>query len=350
MRTRPLRRRLGARRRALGEERVVLARERVAQLAVDAQAGAGDRSARTSSRLNACRCPIRAASARLARPRGRSGCPPAAPRPARARATRAASRSSGSRVRDVLEHVREHRQVVRAVLGGHVRAVVGLEPPDARDAARAGDLDRRRGELEAVEASPSRPGLAPAPPAARRRRSRSRPPSGAAPRARTARRRGRPSCARPARASGPSSGPPRGPRASSPRCRTPRGRRCARHAPATALSRGSVFAVLDRSTTPDTRGAASGPAASAPASSGSGTARRVCDRRAVRPDAVGGASSTGATSVNSAAPVRPDLHVDLGCGVRADLAPQRGPTAPALALDHERRRESSRAPAWACRC
>jgi hypothetical protein len=56
------------------------------------------------------------------------------------------------RVRDVLEHVREHREVVRAVGGRNARAVEGLEPAGARDPARAGDLDRRRGQLEAVEA------------------------------------------------------------------------------------------------------------------------------------------------------------------------------------------------------
>ena len=130
-------------------------------------------SARTSARLSACRWPMRAASARLAgraaravvlqrhldqHARARPARPRAAAAPGRGRA-RARARAPPGRTR------RPRRDA---------RAVVGLEPPGARDAAPAGDLDRRRGELEAVERRVG-PDLAPARAAASRRRSRSRP-------------------------------------------------------------------------------------------------------------------------------------------------------------------------------
>ena len=169
----PLQRRLRARRGGLGEERVVLARKRVAELALDPQAGAR-RPARARPR-GRTRAGGRSARTRRAWPAARperlssSGTSTST----RARDARGLAQQR-QRVRDVLEHVREHRQVVRAVLGGHVRAVEGLEPPGARDAARAGDLDRRRARARSRRSAPAaRP--ATARPAARPRRSRSRP-------------------------------------------------------------------------------------------------------------------------------------------------------------------------------
>jgi hypothetical protein len=50
----------------------------------------------------------------------------------------------------VLEHVGEDRAVVPPVRGGHLGAVEGLDPARVGHGA-AGELGRRRGELEAVE-------------------------------------------------------------------------------------------------------------------------------------------------------------------------------------------------------
>ena len=136
--------------RERGEERVVGVGERVAELGGDRQPRARDEAVHRGAVEELEVADARGLGA-LGGPRRRSGCPPAAPRRAPRGATRAASRSSGAGSRDVLEHVREHREVVGAVVGRDVLAVVGLDPPRARDRARPRELDGGRRELEAVE-------------------------------------------------------------------------------------------------------------------------------------------------------------------------------------------------------
>ena len=111
-------------------------------------------SARTAARSNWCRCPIRADSARLAgrRPERLSS---SGTSTSTRRGDPRGLAQQRQRVRDVLEHVREHRQVVRAVRRRDVRAVVGLEPAGAREPACAGDLDRRRRRARSRRSAPA---------------------------------------------------------------------------------------------------------------------------------------------------------------------------------------------------
>ena len=174
----------------------------------------GRRSRGRPSRESRCRWPTSSAcsrlEARLAEMFSSSGTSTTT-----ARQARATSASKRRRVGDVLEHVGDDPEVVRAVGGGQVQAVVELDGIDLRP--RAGDLDGRPGDLHAREApaevAAGELGEQRAVAAADLERARSdvRPPTG--PRASRARARGRPSRPRRARASAR-----RGPRRREPGC------------------------------------------------------------------------------------------------------------------------------------